>query len=453
MTALPFFQNDFTLSEFASRRARIADQIPAGSAAILAGASADGVGDVFRQTNDFYYLCGVEVPHAYLRIEADSGRTTLYLPKCDPKMERSEGAVLHGDNPELTAKITGVDDVRLHDALEADLQGHNKLFLPMAPPEGRQTSRDGMLHAEKQISEDPWDDRLSRPDHFRGVIEAAHPAAEFGDLSPMLDRMRLIKSPAEIVMMREAGRLIALGVTEAMRMTQPGMMEYQIAAAADAYYTLGGARGPGYRPILASGSNIWNAHYFRNNAELIDGDLVLMDYAPDLRNYTSDIGRYWPVNGTFSPVQRELYGFIVEYHKVLLEKIRPGEMPRLIMAEVADVMRPRVAEHPWSKPEHAKAAEKALDFQGHLSHAVGMCVHDVGIYNYFDEPLAPGIVFAVDPQMWVPEFECYIRVEDTVVVTEDGNENFTELAPLELDDVEATMRESSIFDGIMGQFL
>src|SRR6185437_9336390 len=141
----------------------------------------------------------------------------------------------------------------------------------------------------------------------------------------------------------------------------------------------------GYRAIIAGGANIWYAHYYKIDCPLKDGDLVLMDYSPDLSNYTNDIGRMWPVNGKYSPAQRELYGFIVEYHKCLLRYIRPGVLPEQVLAEAAAEMRPAIARTRFSKEIYEQAALRTLDFRGHLSHPVGMAVHDVG--KYFDRPM------------------------------------------------------------------
>ena len=167
-----------------------------------------------------------------------------------------------------------------------------------------------------------------------------------------------------------------------------------------------------------------------------------MDYAPDLGGYTSDIGRMWPVNGRYSPWQRELYGFVVEYHKTLLRTIRPGVTATQVMNAAAGQMEPVIDAATWSDPAFEQAAREMLCFQGHLSHPVGMAVHDVG--DYFSGPLEPGHVFALDPQMWVRERQLYVRVEDTVAVTNTGVENLTKDTPLELDDVEAVMGEPGI---------
>ncbi|MDB5343099.1 MAG: peptidase [Schlesneria sp.] len=429
----PYYQTDFPAAEFERRREQIFQQIGSGKA-VIAGGGASGAFDVFRQTNEFYYLCGVEVPHAYLLLHGKMRWTTLYLPRRDPKIERSEGAYLHSSDAERVAQLTGVDDVKPLEALAEDLREATDLFIPHAPGEGRQACRDTLVHAQHQREADPWDGRPSAELWFQEKLSATCPQAEIHDLSPILDRMRLMKSPREVELMRRAGRLTAKAVVEAMRMTRPGLFEFELAAVADYLYLRSGARGSGYRAIVASGANIWNAHYYRNDSILQDGDLVLLDYAPDVNCYTSDIGRMWPVNGTYSAAQRELYGFIVEYQKALLKVIRPTLTVPELLQEAAELIGPVWAEWSWSKPEYRDAARKMIDSDVAFTHPVGMAVHDVGAYK--QAPLQPGLVFALDPQLWVPDEELYIRVEDTVVVTPDGVESLTKDAPLELDVVE-----------------
>jgi len=167
-----------------------------------------------------------------------------------------------------------------------------------------------------------------------------------------------------------------------------------------------------------------------------------MDYAPDCWCYTSDIGRMWPVGGSYEPWQRELYGFVVDYHQTLLELIAPGKTCAEICRVAADRLLPTVERVRWAKPAFADAARTLLLSEKQFTHTVGMAVHDGG--HYKDEPLRPGIVFALDPQLWVPGDNLYIRVEDTVAVTEAGVENFTGDCPHELNDVEKLMTEDGL---------
>jgi len=204
-----------------------------------------------------------------------------------------------------------------------------------------------------------------------------------------------------------------------------------------------GARLEAYRSITASGTdNINNMHYYRNTRRLEDGDLVLMDYAPDYRYYVSDIGRVWPVNGTYAPWQRELLQFTLDYHKAVMSRVKPGVTPQQILADARAAMEPIVAKTKWSKPAYEAAARRLIETSGGaLSHMVGMAVHDVGSYR---DGLKPGHVFSVDPQLRVPEENLYLRFEDTIVVTETGFENFTHFIPMELDAMEALVKEKGL---------
>ena len=432
------FQSDFSADEFRARRAGIFDAIGPQAHALLQGAPPVRGFDVFRQTNEFYYCSGLEAPQACLLLSGADRTAALYLPH-RPKKRSAEGESVAAEDAPLIREMTGVDAVYGPEALSDHLSAVRTLYTPHQPAEGRQAGRHELALADRLATDDPWDGRAAREPHLIRLLERRLRRLQVRDLSPVLDRLRAVKSPREIDVLRRAGRLAAVAVTEAMRVTRPGMIEYQLGAVARYVFRFHGARGEGYRAIIASGRNAWFAHYFRNNAVMQDGDLVLMDTAPDLANYTSDIGRMWPVGGVYNQWQRELYGYIVAYHKALLAGIRPGVTADQIHAEAAAEMAEVIEATAFSKRLYKAAALRTLEFKGHLSHPVGMAVHDVGPYR--DGPLVPGHVFAVDPQMWVPEEELYIRVEDTVAVTDSGIENLTAAAPLDLDDVEAAMRE------------
>jgi Xaa-Pro aminopeptidase len=184
-------------------------------------------------------------------------------------------------------------------------------------------------------------------------------------------------------------------------------------------------------------------NYYRNLGELKDGDLVLMDYAPDYHYYVSDIGRMWPVNGKYRPWQRELVGFVLEYRNAVMSRIRPGVTAAQIMEVARKAMGPVFARTRFSKSVYEQAAHKLVESGGGVfSHTVGMAVHDVG--SYIDAPLKPGQVFSIDPQLRVPEEQLYIRYEDAIVVPDSGYENFTDFLPSKLDDLEKLIKEGGI---------
>jgi Xaa-Pro aminopeptidase len=434
----PRWQTDFPTEEFVARRERIFDAIGGEACALLQSAPAPRGYVVFRQTNEFFYCCGLETPHAYLLLNGVERKSTLYLPQRG-EAQLGEGAPPGMEDIDLVKGLTGVDQVCPREKLSEHLADAQVVYAPHAPAELRAATRHGLLWADQMVAQDPWDGQASREQRFVALLRSRFPKIEVRDLTPVLDELRSVKSPREVAVMRRAGRLCAQAIREAMQVTRPGIIERQLGALANYIYAVNGAQGEGYRAIIAGGENIWHIHYFSNNCPLQDGDLVLMDVAPECTYYTSDIGRIWPVNGTYAPWQQELYGYIVEYHKVLLSKIRPGVMAAQVMDEAAEVMRTVWEGWSFSKDVYREGARRTLEFRGHLSHPVGMAVHDDG--GYMHRPLVPGTVFTVDPQMWIPEERLYIRVEDTVVVTEDGIENLTGAAPLELDDVEALMRD------------
>jgi Xaa-Pro aminopeptidase len=425
----------FPPEEFAARRDTVYDKIGPDSHAVIQGAGPVRGFEVFRQKNEFLYLCGVEIPQAYLLLDGGSRITTLFLPH---RPERSESEYLAAEDGDQLCEQTGLDGVYGLEELGGAVVNIARLHTPHSPAEGRFECRDVLQHYARTVAKDPWDGDVSRTDRFLARLRSAAPDADICDLSPVLDAMRIIKSPREVELMRWTGKLTALAVRDAICATKAGMREFELGAIADHLYRKNGARREGYCAIIASGQNIWHGHYNRNDCLLTDGDLVLMDYAPDVCNYTNDIGRIWPVNGKYSPLQRELYGFIVEYHKAVLKRIRPGVLPADLLAGAEEEMRPVVEQTKWTKSIYAEAAKRTLTFKGHLSHPVGMAVHDVG--SYFDAPMQPGLVISIDPQMWIPEERLYIRVEDTIVVTDTGMEILTAAVPIELDEVEALMR-------------
>ena len=443
------FQHDFPAEEFIERRRRIFEAVGAGAMVLIQGAAPGGGFDIFSQAHQFYYCCGLEAPQAYLLLDGSTGRATIYLPHA--KEGRSaEGDSLSAEDAESIVEATGADGVFGPESLAEHLAGASVVYTPHCPAEQRLMSRDGLKHRAQLIAADDWDAQQPREDMLIELLRSRIDGVEVRDLSPILDRMRSVKSPREVDVLRRSGRICAQAIVEAIRATRPGMMEYHLGAVANCVYQLHGVR-PGYRPIIAGGRNIWHAHYSRNNCVLNDGEMVLMDVAPDVGCYTSDIGRMWPINGTYAPQQRELYGYMVTYHKALLKRIRPGVMADKVMDEAAEEMTGVFEATTFSNDIFKAAAQRTLTFRGHMSHPVGMAVHDVG--HYRDRPLEPGVVLTVDPQMWMPDQKIYVRVEDTVAITEDGMENLTAAAPLELDDVEALMRQPSPFAGVIDSVL
>lgn len=450
----PFYQSHFPPEEFRARWQAVFDRVGDRALAIVQGAPKSN-GFIFpRQSNEFYYLSGVETPHAYLLLDGRTRRATLFLPPRDEALERSEGRILSATDAELAKRLTGVDAVASTEAMTqgwmAQLLGtpYASVYTPFAPAEGSEQSRGELQSANASVAADYWDGRPSREAHFVQLLRTRFPRAEVLDLSPILDELRAVKSPRETALIRRASQLAGHGILEAMRSTKPGLYEYHLDAAARYVFLANGARLEGYRSIVAAGTaNIWNMHYYRNTGQLKDGDLVLMDYAPDFGYYTSDVGRMWPVGGRFSPEQRELLQFVLDYRNAILKRIRPGVTPDAILKEAAAAMEERLRRATFSKPIYEQAARRLVETRGGaFSHSVGMAVHDVGSYRR--EALRPGHVFSVDPQLRVPEENLYLRYEDVVAVTENGVENFTDFLPAELDEIEKVVGAGGILQKV-----
>jgi Xaa-Pro aminopeptidase len=416
---------------FSSRRDALMKRI-GDSAAVLQGAPETRSYTAFRQDNNFYYLTGVEAPNALLLIDGARRRSILFLEPRDREAERWEGRSLFA-GPEAL-RDTGIDEVqeasRFGEALDRLKGSLRVLYTPLTPEETAATSRDRALRHDTARRNDPWDGRISRRDAFEKSLRARlGDAVEIRDLSPVLDDMRRVKNAHEIELLREAGRISALGVKEAMRSAAPGIYEYQLAALAEFRSRWVGAQGPAFFPIVGSGPNSCILHYTRNRRKLEEGDIVVMDFGVDYGYYQSDITRTFPASGRFSGEQARVYRAVLDAQKAALSLVRPGA--------VFEGLR-RAAEEALGRWGYAK-------YMAHsVGHYVGMSVHDVGE----SKPFEPGVVLAVEPGVYLPERNLGVRIEDTVLVTGDGCEILTKDAPKEIEDIERLMAERGVADAV-----
>jgi Xaa-Pro aminopeptidase len=453
----PLFSTDFPPDEFAKRRVAVMDAIGSSAVAILQGAPTPEGYTRFRQSNDFYYLSGVEVPNAYLLLDPVERKTTLYLPHRNERREVGEGKVLSAEDAEEVKKASGVDTVfgpeLLGEHLARILQRRAPLTVstPLFPPEGIAESRDLALRRVAELGSDPWDGSSSRTGAFVRKLKDRFPNLAVADLSPTLDGLRLIKSPREIEMIRRATRLSGLALLEGMRSTRPGQYERELDAVAKFVFYRNGAQGDAYYSLIASGANAWWPHYNAGKRKMEDGDFLLMDYAPDVGYYMSDVTRMWPVNGTFAPWQRELYGFYRACYEAILKSIRPGVDAATVMKEASKQMDRVLATAKFSKEIYRKAAESFVkDYResagkpdASLGHWVGMATHDDGPHA---GPLKPGMVFTIEPALRVPEEKVYVRLEDVIVITAKGAEVLSDFVPRDVEAIEKVMKEEGLLE-------
>jgi len=448
------FTTDYPPDEFAARRAGVYDAIGKDALALVQGAPTP-VGYIrFRQSNDFYYLCGVEVPNAYLLLEGRRKRAVLFLPHRNEGREKGEGKVLSSEDAEEVKKLTGVDEVLgtdlLAETIARTVNGSGRaVYTPLAPAEGFAVSRDLALRRIADLGTDPFDQSTSREGRLAVLLSERFPRIEMKDLSVILDRLRLIKSPREIAMLRRATRLSGLALLEGMRSTAPGQYERELDAMAKFIYYRNGAQGESYYSLIASGHNAWWPHYNAGKRKMEDGDFLLMDFAPDVGYAQSDVTRMWPVNGKFSQWQRELYGFYLACYEAILKSIRPGVTAATCMQDAVKKMDSILASSKFTKKEHGAAAKAFVDEyrkaserpDAALGHWVGMATHDDGPH---EGPLKAGMVFTIEPALRVPEEKIYVRLEDMIVITENGTDVLSDFVPRDIDRIEKLMREKGM---------
>ena len=450
------FTTAFPKEEFSARRLKVAEAIGPTAVALMQAAPTVHSSAMFRQSNEFFHLTGVGVPQAMLLIDGSTKKSTLYLPKQDESRAAVEGALLSSDDPAAAIALTGMDEVKALDTLQADLaarykEGRRDLFVPFQPAEGSAESRDGANRRNNDAAADPWDGRISREAHLRMLLTMRAGNYVTRNLSPILDEMRAIKSPAEIGVIDRATRIGGEAIMEAMRSTAPGVAENELDALARFIYVRHGAQGEAYRAIVASGGNAWLAHHRASDKVMTDGELVLMDYCPDLHYYRCDVTRQWPVNGTFSPVQRELYTFYLGVYEALLYSIKPNVTAESILQDAVKKMDVMMATMKFSKPVYEKAAKEFVDGYrrraqgtgrgGNLGHAVGMSTHDMGGGSGM---MRPGLVFTIEPQFRIPEERIFLRLEDMIVITEKEARIISDFVPRSIAGVEKLMAEEGL---------
>jgi Xaa-Pro aminopeptidase len=443
--AQPVFTNVFPPDEYAARRARVMDKIADG-VAILQGTTERPGEQPLRQSNQFFYVSGVVEPRAILVIDGKTHTSTLFLNPRDPRREQSMfGPGLYPGQE--AGKATGIESVvpraQFSAALKEIAAEGRAIFTPFRPEVlGSASSSDpaALAYATKN---DPWDGRSSREEAFMAHLKEAAPNSKIENLDPILDQLRAIKDAREIAIIEEATRIAGLGIMEAMRDSKPGMLEYELQADAEFVFKKYGAYGPAYFALIATGANTYYTHYHKDTAELQKGDLVQFDYAPDYKNYTSDVTRVFPADGKFTPWQREYYNIYLRLYQALMTSIQVHATPADVMKAAATKMDAVMASYKFTDPKIHEAAARFVEgyrsnSSNSLGHTVGMEVHDVRMPA---PTLEPGVLFTIEPEMRIEEDHLGIRLEDMILITESGYKNLSAFVPIEIPDIEKLMAQ------------
>lgn len=410
----------FPPEEFAARRAALMERLAAG-AVILFGDAAAPAGSHFRQDNDFYYFAGNEDLGAILVLVPASRSSYLFLPPQTAREKMMDGPNLL-ESPAAKAG-SGFTDIFPSSYLDeflarslARLAGRFHVRLSPRDSLDEARSETGLMDGRRARSH--YNDQLSADLYRLEKLRQRYPQMELRDVTPVIDEMRAIKTPAEIELLRRNGRLSAEAVRQAMLATRPGVYEYEIEAAAMAVVLKGGAKGAAYAPIVGSGPNTCILHYDKNSRRVEPGDAVLMDFGADLEHMAMDITRTWPASGRFTDEEKETYRTALEVQKACIEAYKPGATPKDVRDHVAAVLK-----------------AKSIDprgLEGGFGHGVGLCVHDVPLGGVLKE----GMVFAIEPGLYDEKKGFGVRIEDTVLITKTGCEVLTAGVPKEIAEVE-----------------
>lgn len=430
-------------SEYARRRQQLMAAMSPNSIAIVPSAPLTtrnrDVEHPFRQDSDFYYVSGFAEEHAVLVLVPgrEHGEYVLF---CQEKIKEQEIWTGRRVGPEAAPEVLGADDAfpitDIDDILPGLLEGKDRIYASLGV-------RQDFDHQLMQ-----WVNHIKTQ-----VRNGATPPREFSALDHLLHEMRLIKSDAEIAVMKEAAEVSAEAHKRAMQMVKPGMMEYQLEAEILRTFMAAGSRWPAYPSIVGTGDNACILHYTQNTEEIKDGDLILIDAGCELDYYAADITRTFPANGKFSDPQKELYQLVLDAQIAAIEQVKPGNHWNQPHEAAVKVLVDGLLELGLLEGDADEIIkeEKYRQFYMHKTgHWLGMDVHDVGEYRIDGEwrELEPGMVLTIEPGLYIsPDDETVdeqwrgigIRIEDDVVVTKEGCQVLTVDVPKAIDAIEDLM--------------
>ncbi len=414
----------FDKSEYAARRTRFMAQISDGIAVIrgsLAG----------PQDNDFKYLCGVEVPRAILIVDGIRKESLLFYTTTENYLK---GEGLSPDLAHNPQTATGVENYYAADRFSSLL--------------GQLVEQSGVIYtpfkseiSEPQVSSSSeWDGRLTRPLQFVKILKERFSKVQVKDCSEIIWELRRIKTPAEIEVIRQAGRIGAQAMVEVMKAGRPGQYEYELSSLYEYVCKRQGCRELAFDVIISSAENHPYLHYSRYNRLLTDGDFLVFDAGPKVEDYCMDISISVPINGRLSPRQRDIYQACLEISKGCLALYKPGVTGYQVGKQVRDMLKQKgydLTRDAFTRMRFFK--------EGGITHYIGLVTHDAGGRDLSPSRiLKPGMVFACDVFATFPGENLGVRVENTVLITEKGCEILNPGIPREIEEIEALMQSKTV---------
>jgi len=384
----------------------------------------------FRQNSDLFYLTGVDQEESVLVLCPDfpeeKYREVLFLRETNEQIALWEG---HKLTMEEAREGTGIKTVLW--ASEFNRIFHTMMV--MGNVENVYLNTNDHYRAEVSID--------SRDQRFIKWCQQKYPLHRYERLAPIMHRLRSVKSAYEIELMQKACDITENGFRRVLKFVKPGVKEYEIEAEYTHEFLRQGSRGFAYEPIIASGANSCVLHYVVNDQTCRDGDVLLLDVAAEYANYNADLTRTIPVNGRFSKRQRDVYDAVLRIQRAAMKMLKPGVMYYDYHREIQKLTESELISLKLINREDVKKQnpEKPLFmkyFSHGTSHMLGLDVHDVG--NMYQKIVA-GMVWTVEPGIYIREENIGVRIENNVVITENGITDLMKTIPVEAEEIEDIM--------------
>ena len=413
------------MERYAARRSAVLGQMEKGSIMVLY--SGEGIPRSmddccpFEANHHFFYLTGLRRENMAIVLSRSAGedKTMLFIEEAVPSMERWTGKRVTKDEAKA---ISGIEDVRYIDSLPAAL--------------GRMMVREQVTSAYFDCYRNAMTDVDSYNMMKAKAFVAAYPAVTLKNAHPMLAAMRMVKDEHEIACIQKAIDVTDQGLRRILSTLAPGQMEYQAQAEFEYAIRYHGAEGTAFSTIAGSGINGCMLHYETNHCRMEDGKLLLLDLGAKVDGYCADITRTYPVNGKYSPRQKEIYDIVLGANLAVTKAARPG----LTLKQLNEICKQALADGLMAIGKIESADQIGTYYMHGVSHHLGLDTHDAIAHD--EVTLAPGMIITNEPGLYIDEEEIGIRIEDDLLITEDGCEVLSQAIPRMTQDIEALMAQS-----------
>jgi len=417
---------------FVQNRKRFIDGIVPQSVAVFNSndvmpTNADGTMK-FKQNSDLFYLSGVDQEESILVLAPnardENHREVLFLKETNETIAIWEGAKL---NVKQAQQVSGVQTVYW-------LKDFNRVF-NMLVNEASHIYLNSNEHGRATIEVE------SRDARFVKWCTAKYPLHKIRRCAPVMERIRAVKSKFETLLLQEACDITEKGFRRLLKTVKPDVWEYELEAELIHEFTRNRAQGFAYEPIIASGKSSCVLHYIQNNQQCKDGDILLLDIGAEYANYDADLSRTIPVNGRYSPRQKDVYNAVLRVQKAAIKMLRPGTILKQYHKEVGllmqdELVKLKLIDKTDIKNQDPKWPAYKKYFMHGTSHFLGLDTHDVGNW---DLPMEEGNVFTCEPGIYILEEGIGVRIEDDILITKKGNTNLMKNIPKEVEEIEELM--------------